>query len=140
MELTLSPGDRLRLKSDSHHLDPIVLLGAAGLSEAVLKEIDRALTTHELVKVRLPASDRQERERLFFEVAERLGAARVQLIGRAMVLFRPALTHDPYPNPSPAGRGANTSPRPRQRETGRASPGVAGYARRSGGYVRRSRG
>jgi RNA-binding protein len=91
MELTLSRDERLRLKSVSHHLDPIVLLGAAGLSEAVIQEIDRALAVHELVKVRVPASARQQREQLFLEVAERLGAARIQLIGRSIVLFRPTL-------------------------------------------------
>jgi putative YhbY family RNA-binding protein len=89
-ELTLSRDERLRLKSAAHHLDPIVRLGAAGLSEAVLKEIDRALTAHELVKVRVPASAGQEREQVFREVADRLGAARIQLIGRSIVLFRPA--------------------------------------------------
>jgi len=89
-ELTLSRDERLRLKSASHHLDPVVLLGAAGLSEAALKEIDRALNAHELVKVRVPALAAHERERLFLEVADRLTAARIQLIGRLMVLFRPA--------------------------------------------------
>ena len=74
----------------------MVLLGAQGLTDAVLKEIDRALTAHELVKVRTPASDRQDRERMFVEVAERLGAARIQLIGRLMVIFRPA-PEDPLP-------------------------------------------
>jgi RNA-binding protein len=95
-ELTMSRDDRLRLKSESHHLEPVVLLGAHGLTEAVLKEIDRALTAHQLVKVRVPASDRQERERMFVEVAKRLGAARIQLIGRLMVLFRPA-PEEPFP-------------------------------------------
>ncbi|HUD24442.1 MAG TPA: YhbY family RNA-binding protein [Burkholderiaceae bacterium] len=88
-ELTLSRDQRLRLKSDSHHLEPVVLLGANGLTEAVLHEIDRALSAHQLVKVRLPASPRPQREQLFAEAAAHLGAARIQLIGRLMVLFRP---------------------------------------------------
>jgi RNA-binding protein len=102
-ELTLSRDERLRLKSESHHLQPVVLLGAQGLTEAVLKEIDRALTAHQLVKVRTPASDQQARERMFVEVAERLGAARIQLIGRLMVLFRPA-PEAPTSNGRLAGR------------------------------------
>lgn len=107
-ELTLSRDERLRLKSDSHHLDPIVLLGASGLTDAVMKEIDRALTAHQLVKVRTPAAQRPEREQMFLEVADRLGAARIQLIGRTMVLFRPPpAAQDPHPRasraPSPAG-------------------------------------
>jgi RNA-binding protein len=117
-ELVLSRDERLRLKSESHHLDPVVLLGASGLTEAVLKEIDRALTAHQLVKVRTPASERQERERMFAEIAERLSAARVQLIGRLMVLFRP-LPDDPHPHASRApsaarGRGAGGEGHKRQ--------------------------
>lgn len=87
--MELSRDERLRLKSDSHHLPPVVLIGANGLTPAVLKEIDRALTAHQLIKVRTPASAREEREQLFLEIAERLGAARIQLIGRLMVLYRP---------------------------------------------------
>jgi RNA-binding protein len=128
-ELTLSGEERLRLKSSSHHLEPVVLLGANGLTEAVLREIDRALSAHQLVKVRTPASQRQERERLFAEVAERLGAARIQLIGRLMVLFRPA-PQAPAPRasraPSPArGRGSDTPPRPRA-----ATPSAPSHRRR----------
>jgi RNA-binding protein len=107
-ELTLSRDERLRLKSGSHHLEPVVLLGAHGLTEAVFKEIDRALTAHELVKVRMPALDRAQRELMFQQVAEGLGAARIQLIGRLMVLFRPA-PKDPrprarVPTPQPKAR------------------------------------
>jgi len=98
-ELTLSRDERLRLKSESHHLESVVLLGAGGLSAAALKEIDRALDAHELIKVRAPALDRQQREQMFAEAAGRLGAARIQLIGRTMVLFRPAPAGDP-----PAGK------------------------------------
>ncbi|HEX4599608.1 MAG TPA: YhbY family RNA-binding protein [Burkholderiaceae bacterium] len=110
-ELMLSRDERLRLKSESHHLEAVVLIGANGLTEAVMKEIDRALTAHELVKVRTPALAREEREQMFGQVADHLGAARVQLIGRLMVLFRPA-PEDEHPHPrasraaSPAsGRG-----------------------------------
>ena len=88
-ELILSRDERLRLKSHSHHLEPVVLLGAQGLTEAVVKEIDRALNAHGLIKVRVPAPDRPQREQMFLQVAERLNAARVQLIGRLLVLFRP---------------------------------------------------
>jgi putative YhbY family RNA-binding protein len=111
-ELELSRDERLRLKSESHHLEPVVLLGANGLTEAALKEIDRALTAHQLVKVRAPASERGDRERLFVEVAERLGAARIQLIGRLMVLFRP-LPDDPHPravSPTPLPKGEGPIP------------------------------
>ena len=48
-------------------------VGASGLTEAVLREIDRELNVHELIKVRVPTDDREEREQIFAEVAGKLG-------------------------------------------------------------------
>jgi putative YhbY family RNA-binding protein len=130
-ELTLPRDERLRLKSQSHHLDPIVLLGAAGLSEPALKEIDRALKAHGLIKVRLPATARDERERLFAQTAERLGAARVQLIGRLMVLFRP-VPDEPAPRAARAAKvTAASGRRPDRAARPRTGAGVASGARPS---------
>lgn len=91
-EIILNRDTRLALRSKAHHLDPVVLLGASGLTEAVLREIDRELNVHELIKVRVPTDDREEREQIFAEVAGKLGAARVQMIGKLLILWRPADT------------------------------------------------
>lgn len=88
-EIELSPRERQTLKAQAHALKPVVLLGSGGLSAAVMKEIDRALTAHELIKVRVPGDDREEREALFAEVAESLSAARVQAIGKLLLFYRP---------------------------------------------------
>jgi len=88
-ELTLTRDERLALRARAHHLNPVVLLGAAGLTEAVFKETDRALAAHELIKVRIPGDDRDEREAICVQLADRLGAARVQMIGKLLVLYRP---------------------------------------------------
>ena len=88
-ELVLTRDERLRLRARAHHLNPVVLLGAAGLTEAVFKETDRALAAHELIKVRIPGDDRDEREAIGAQLADRLEAARVQVIGKLLILFRP---------------------------------------------------
>lgn len=88
-ELILTPQERQHLKGEAHKLNPVVLMGADGLSEAVVREVDRALTAHGLIKVRVPGDDREERERIFTELAGRLSAARVQAIGKILVLYRP---------------------------------------------------
>jgi putative YhbY family RNA-binding protein len=88
-EIELSPKDRQALKARAHALDAVVLLGAQGMTDAVMKEIDRALAKHELIKVRVPGDEREEREALFRQVAEQLGAARVQAIGKLLVFWRP---------------------------------------------------
>lgn len=93
-EIILDRDTRLALRAKAHHLDPVVLLGSNGLTEAVLREIDRALTAHELIKVRVPTDDHEELESIYAEVAEKLGAARVQVIGKLLILWRPAGTED----------------------------------------------
>ncbi len=88
-EIELTPKERQQLKGAAHRLDPVVSLGANGLTDAVIREIDRALAAHELIKVRVPGDDRAQRDDIFRALAERLGAARVQSIGKLLVLFRP---------------------------------------------------
>lgn len=96
-EIPLSPKERQALKARAHGLKPVVLLGSAGLSAQVVKEIDRALAAHELIKVKVPGDDRTEREAIFASVAENLSAARVQAIGKLLVFFRPAPDEDETP-------------------------------------------
>jgi putative YhbY family RNA-binding protein len=101
--LQLPHDARLRLKAQAHHLKPVVLLGAQGLTEAVFREIDRALTAHGLIKIRVPGDDRAAREEIFAAAAERLGAAQVGAIGKLLILFRP--------KPDDAARPQNIRPR-----------------------------
>ena len=92
----LSPSRRRELKARAHALDPVVLIGGAGLSPAVLAEIDRALKSHELIKVRVPGADRPAREALLEEICRSTGALPVQHIGKILVVFR----ENPEPSPS----------------------------------------
>lgn len=88
-ELILERSERLSLRSQAHHLSPVVLLGASGLTDAVLHEIDRALACHGLIKVHVPSDERAERVEIYAGVADKLGAARVQMIGKMLIFFRP---------------------------------------------------
>ena len=93
-EIQLTPRERQALKARAHALKPVVLLGAAGLSPAVLAEIDRALGAHALIKVKVPGDDRALREELFATAADALSAARVQAIGKLLVFYRPIPDED----------------------------------------------
>src|SRR5712691_3707369 len=84
----LSPTRRRELKARAHALDPVVWIGGTGLSPAVLAEIDRALKSHELIKVRVPGADRPGGEAILEEICRRTGAQPVQHIGKILVLFR----------------------------------------------------
>jgi len=106
-ELQLTPKERQALKARAHGLKPVVLLGSAGLSPPVIKEIDRALLAHELIKVKVPGDEHTEREQIFASLAESLSAARVQAIGKLLVLFRPAPDEDEAPGP-PRQKGSRS--------------------------------
>ena len=88
-ELILERNERLRLRADAHHLNPVVLIGEKGMTPAVMKEIERAHDDHGLVKVHVAGDDREEREEIYHTVADELSAARIQAIGKMLVFYRP---------------------------------------------------
>jgi RNA-binding protein len=87
--IQLSPAQRKDKRGEAHHLDPVVLIGAEGLTPAVRKETDAALNAHGLIKVRVFSDDRAAREAMLAELADGLGAAAIQHIGKLLVLWRP---------------------------------------------------
>jgi len=87
--LSLTPAERKHLRGQAHHLDPVVLVGAEGLTEAVLKEADAALKAHGLIKVRMFSDLRDERAQALARLSDALDAAAVQHIGKLLVLWRP---------------------------------------------------
>ncbi len=89
MPVLLTPKERAHLKARAHALEPVVNVGQHGLTDAVVAEIDRALTAHELIKVRAGAADRTSRTALIDTISARTDAAPVQSVGRMLVLWRP---------------------------------------------------
>lgn len=87
--LLLSPAQRKEHRADAHHLDPVVLIGADGLTPAVVKEVDRALSAHGLIKVRVFSDERTTREEILARLTDELSAAPIQHIGKLLVLWRP---------------------------------------------------
>ena len=83
----LTGAQRRHLRGLAHPLKPIVFVGEAGLSDAVISALEEALSQHELVKVRLrqPADKKSAAE----ELARRSGAALCGVVGHTVVLFRP---------------------------------------------------
>jgi len=89
MPVPLTPRERSKLKARAHALEPVVQMGNAGLSDALVAEIDRALTAHSLIKVKLGGADRDERAALGDAICARTDAAEVQRVGKVIVLWRP---------------------------------------------------
>lgn len=87
--LKLTPAERSELRSEAHALNPVVIIGEAGLTPSVLKEIDVSLDAHGLIKVRVFGDDREARIAIYETICEKLGAAPIQHIGKLLVLYRP---------------------------------------------------
>ena len=103
---TLTTAARAILRARAHDLSPLVRISAKGLSETVLKEIDRCLTAHELLKIRLFDADRDARELMLAEICAAVDAAPVQHIGKLLVIWRenPAATVTATPATPPRRR------------------------------------
>ncbi|GAP74940.1 MULTISPECIES: ribosome assembly RNA-binding protein YhbY [Pseudoalteromonas] len=86
--MKLSNKQKQYLKSLAHPLKPVVLLGANGLTEGVIAEIDSALDIHELIKVRVPTSDRETKALIFDAIIRETGAYKVQSIGHILTIYR----------------------------------------------------
>jgi RNA-binding protein len=87
--IQLTPAQRKDKRADAHHLDPVVMIGGDGLTPAVVKEIDAALNSHGLIKVRVFSDERETRVTFFETLANQLNAAPIQHIGKLLVLWRP---------------------------------------------------
>ena len=87
--IQLSTAQRKIHRAEAHHLDPVVMIDNDGLTPAVIKETDMALNAHGLIKIRVLGDDRQQREDIYQTLADQLGAAPIQHIGKLLVLWRP---------------------------------------------------
>jgi RNA-binding protein len=84
----LSEKQKKHLRGLAHSREPIVQIGQAGLSPAVAAELETALGAHELVKVRARVGDRDERDRILADLAQKTGSTLVQRIGNVGVFYR----------------------------------------------------
>lgn len=128
--LPLDASERKALKGLAHHLDPVVLVGDAGLTDSVLAEISRALAVHELIKIRVFGDDRAARDQHLTTICEKTGCAPVQRIGKLLVVYLPRPPKEvsakgPHVPKKLAASGA-TAPRPAR--AGTKSAGKAGRA------------
>ena len=86
--MPLTDSQKRYLRGRGHALKAVVLIGQAGCTPNVRDEFDRALTDHELVKVKVRAADRAQRDQIFAELAQSSSAAFVQRIGNVALYYR----------------------------------------------------
>ena len=93
--LELEPQFRSELRAAAHSLKPVIQIGDKGLSDAVLAEIERALSAHGLIKIRVAGEDRVERAAIQGRICDALGCAPVHHLGKILTVYRPTKA-DPY--------------------------------------------
>ena len=76
------------LKALAHHLNPVVMTGAQGLTPGVHQEIEVALLAHELIKLRVNAGDRDARDAMIADIIEKHHAELIQQIGHTVTIYR----------------------------------------------------
>ena len=84
--MPLNSRQRQFLKAQAHPLNPLILLGGDGLSEAVIKELDSTIEHHELIKIKLNSGETRKEQAI--AAAEAVNAELVQVVGRVATLFR----------------------------------------------------
>lgn len=89
MPTTITEIERRALKRLAHPLKVVVRTGNAGLSDAVIAEADKALRHHELLKIRVLAGEREDRDAMVTQLCTKLEAALVQRIGHVATIYRP---------------------------------------------------
>ncbi|SFC33730.1 RNA-binding protein [Marinospirillum celere] len=92
--MSLKGAQKKELRAIGHALNPVVLVGEEGLSEGVIKEAERALEDHELIKIRF-VGERDERAEMIADLAKKLDAEVVQTIGKIGLYYRPARKPNP---------------------------------------------
>ncbi|NQV69590.1 MAG: ribosome assembly RNA-binding protein YhbY [Pseudohongiella sp.] len=93
--MTLSNASKKQLRAIGHTLKPIVSIAQKGLTENIKIEIDRALRDHELIKIKLLAADREEKQALENAICTEFKAECVQSIGHITLLYRRSKKPDP---------------------------------------------
>jgi len=88
MPTALSANQRRHLRSLAHPLKPVILVGAKGVTDSLMAELDSTLERHELLKVKVAAEDREARDAMVDDIVARTEASLVQRIGNIATLYR----------------------------------------------------
>lgn len=87
-KIELTAAQKRNLRAQAHALHPVVMMGDRGLTENLINEIDRSLTAHELIKIQIAGSDRDERSEILNNICNQLNCTPVQHIGKILIVYR----------------------------------------------------
>lgn len=88
--MSINTKQKQHLRRLAHHLKPVIIIGNAGLTEAVMEEIKLAIAFHELVKIKLNGPDKNARDAMVKDIITNCDAHHVQSIGHVAVFYKPS--------------------------------------------------
>ena len=91
----LSNADKKRFRTIVHKLNPVVIIAQKGLTENIRKEIERALTKQEVIKIKLIACSREDKKAMTEFICGKFGAQCIQSIGHMILLYRTSQKAEP---------------------------------------------
>ena len=86
----LTSKQRAYLRGLGHNLEPIFLIGKGGVTDTMTKEIDTTLERRELIKLKVLNNSLEDPREASNQIAEKLGADVVQVIGGKFIIYRPS--------------------------------------------------
>src|SRR5690348_11130931 len=84
----LTGKQRRHLRALAHELKPIVQVGKDGIDDGLVKAVDRALTDHELIKIKIGEGAGLDRHEAADEIAAQTRSEVAQVLGNVVVLYR----------------------------------------------------
>lgn len=94
-QMHISQAQKKQFRTIGHNLNPVVTIGESGLSTNVKKELNRALEDHELIKVKIPAGERSEKQKLIDELCGSENCELIQKVGNMILIYRAAKKPNP---------------------------------------------
>jgi RNA-binding protein len=91
----LSNTDKKRFRTIGHKLNPVVIIAQKGLTENIRKEIERALTKQEVIKIKLITCSREDKKAMTEFICGKFGAQCIQSIGHMILLYRTSQKAEP---------------------------------------------
>ena len=91
----LGSKQRKQLRKIAHHLRPVVTIADLEITDGVSNEVVRALTDHELIKIKIDISEKEKRQEVAVRISDSVEATLIQTIGKSVVLYK----RNPTPNP-----------------------------------------
>ncbi|GAB6069873.1 ribosome assembly RNA-binding protein YhbY [Thiomicrorhabdus hydrogeniphila] len=84
----LTTSQKKYLRGIAHNINPMIIIGANGVTESLMKELESTLEHHEILKIKMASADRDDRKQIVDYILEKTGALLVQSIGKICVIYR----------------------------------------------------